>query len=53
MVSLNRCNESYNTLDDLSGRLYVLNKTKDVNLEVFNIITGINQSKSLVYVILL
>lgn len=53
MVSLDRCNGGYNTLKDLSGRLYVENKTKDVNLEVFNIITGINQSKSLVYVILL
>ena len=45
MVSLDRCNGS---LDDLSSRLCVTNKTEDKNLNVFNIITGINESKTLV-----
>ena len=36
MGSSDRCNWSCNTLDDLSGRVYVLNKTKDINLNVFN-----------------
>lgn len=35
------------TLKNVSGRLCVPNKTKNVNLKVFNI-TGINESTSLV-----
>ena len=38
---------SYNTLDDLSDRISAPNKTEDLNLSVFNMITGINKSKSL------
>ena len=34
MLSLNRCNGSFNTLDNPSGRIYVPNKTEDVNLYV-------------------
>ena len=48
VVSLYRCYESFNTLDNLSDRLCVPNKIKHVYLEVFNMITGINESKSLV-----
>ena len=29
LVSVDRCNESCNTLDDLSGKICVNNKTKD------------------------
>ena len=47
MVSLGRCNGSCNTLDDLSIRTCVLNKTEDVNLNVFIVITRINESKAL------
>ena len=36
-----------NTLNDLSNKVCVPNKTKDLNLSVFNIITGINESKTL------
>ena len=39
MVSLDRCNESCNTFDDLSSRICVENKIEDVNLNVFNMIT--------------
>ena len=43
-VSLNRCMGSYNTLNDLSNRVYVPNKTKVLNLSAFNVIIGINES---------
>lgn len=36
-----------NTLDDSSDRLCVPNKTEGVNLKTFNMITGTNESKSL------
>ena len=39
--------ESFNTLNDLSNKVYVLNKTEDLDLSVFNLITGINESKTL------
>ena len=38
MVNLDRCNESCNTLDDPSGRIFVPNKTKYGNLNFFNMI---------------
>ena len=39
--------DSYNTLNDLSKKVCVTNKTEDLNLSVFNMITGINESKTL------
>ena len=39
MVIFGRYNGSCKTLVDLLSRIYVLNKTKDVNLNVFNTIT--------------
>ena len=48
MVSLDRCNGSCNTLDNPSGRIYVLNKTKDINLNVFNMIARTNEVKTLI-----
>ena len=47
MVNLDRCIGSCNTLNDWSNKVCVLNKTEDLNLSVFNIITGINESKVL------
>ena len=44
VLSLARYNESYNTLDDLSSRICVSNKTEDVNLNVFNMITRMSQN---------
>ena len=35
---LDRCNGSCNTFDDISGRIYDLNKIEDINLNLFNII---------------
>ena len=47
MISLDRFNGSCNVFDILSSRIYVPNKTEDVNLDVFNMITGINKSKTI------
>ena len=46
-VKLDRCAESCNTLSDLSNKVCVPNKTEDLNLSVFTLITGINESKTL------
>ena len=47
MVKLDRCVGICNTLNDLSNKLCVANKTEDLNLSLLNIITGINESKTL------
>ena len=46
-VKLDRCVGSCNTLNDLSNKVYIPNKAKDLNLSVFNMITGIKKSKTL------
>ena len=46
-VNLDRCSGSCNTMNDLSKKVCVLSKTEDLNLSVFNTITGINESKTL------
>ena len=48
MINLDKCDGSCNSLDDLSDRICVSNKTEDVNAKVFNMITRISESKSLV-----
>ena len=45
-VNLNMCAGSCSTLDDLSSRVCVSNKTEDLNLHVFNMTAGINESKT-------
>ena len=47
MISLDRCNGSFNSLDGPSGRICFPNKTKDVSLNVFNMKTRINEAKNL------
>ena len=47
MVDLDGCNGSCNSLDNPSGRIWVPNKTEDVNLSVFNMITPVQVSKTL------
>ena len=37
----------FNTLNDLSNKVCVPRKTKDSNLSVFNMTTGINELKTL------
>ena len=44
MVSLHKCSESCNTADDL----FVPSKTKVINFKVFNMITKINDDKTLI-----
>ena len=39
-VKLDRCVGSCNTLNDLSNEVCVPNKTEDLNIHVFNMITG-------------
>ena len=46
-VKLGRCVGSCNTLNDLFNKVCFPNKTEDLNLSVFNMITGINESKTL------
>ena len=47
VVKLNRCVRSCNTLNNLSNKVCVPNKTDDLNLSMLNMITGINESKTL------
>ena len=46
-VKLDRCIGSCNTLNNISNKVLVQNKTEDSNLSVLNTITGINESKIL------
>ena len=46
-VKLDRCVGSRNTLTDLSNKLCFSNKTEDLIIHVFNMITGKNESKLL------
>ena len=46
-VNLDRQVGSCNTLNDLPNKACVPNKTEDLDLSVFNMITGINESKTL------
>ena len=46
-VKLDRCLGSCNTLNDLSNKMCAPNKAKNLNLSVFDMITGKNESKIL------
>ena len=43
LVTLDRCNGRCNTLHDPSNSICVPNKSEDVNLSIFKLITRINQ----------
>ena len=45
-VNLDRCVGSCNTLNDLPEKVCDSNKTEDLHLGMFNMITGINESKT-------
>ena len=45
MVKLDKCVGSCNTLNDLSNRVCVPNKTEGLNIHIFNMITEKNESK--------
>ena len=42
-VNIDRCVGSCNILNDLANKVCIPNKTEDLNLIVFNMITGINE----------
>ena len=46
-VKLDRCVRSCNSLNNLSNKVCIPNKTEDLNLSVLNMITGIDESKTL------
>ena len=45
VVNLDRCVGSCNTLNDLFHKVFVPNKTEDLNIHVFKMITRKNESK--------
>ena len=47
MVKLDSCIGSCNTLNNLSNKVCVPNKTEDLHLSLFNMITEVNESKTL------
>ena len=42
MISFDKCSGSCNSVDDLSTKIWVLNKIKNANVKVFKIITSRN-----------
>ena len=46
-VKLDTCFGSCNTINDLSNKICIPSKTEDLNLGFYNLITGINKSKTL------
>ena len=48
MISLDKFYGSCNVVDDLSRKIFVLSKTKGVNVEVFHMIRRIYTTKTLV-----
>ena len=47
MVSLDRCDGSFNILHDFSSKICASNKTENVNSNVFDVIIRINESKTI------
>ena len=45
-IKLDKCAGSCNSLNELSNKLCVPNKTNDLNINVFNMITGKNEKKN-------
>ena len=48
MISLDKCSGSCNTVNDLSRKTCVPNKTKEGNVTAFNMIRNENEAKTLV-----
>ena len=47
VVKLDRCVGSCNNINDFSSKVCIPNKTEDLNLSIFKMITGIKESKAL------
>ena len=48
MISVDKCSGRCSSVDDLSLIICVAGKAKDVNVQVFNMITNRNEAKTLV-----
>ena len=48
IYNLDKCNKSCNVVDNLSTKICVPNKTKSLNVKVFNMITRIKESNALI-----
>ena len=48
MISLDKCNGSCNVVGDLSTTMCVPSEIKDLNVKVFNVLTRINEAKTLI-----
>ena len=48
MISFDKCSGICNSVDDLSTKICVFSKAKDVNVKVFNMITNRNEAKTMV-----
>ena len=51
MVSPDKCSGSCNSGNDLSTKICVLSKTKDMNIKICNLITNRNKAKTLLKLI--
>ena len=51
MVSQDKCSGSCNSGNDLSTKICVLSKTKDMNIKICNLITNRNKAKTLLKLI--
>ena len=47
MISLNKCSGKCDSIDDLSTKIYIPSKTKDRNVEVFNMTTNKKEAKTM------
>ena len=47
MIILDKYSGSCNSVDDLSTKICILSKTKDINVKVFNMITNQNEAKTM------
>ena len=48
IVSINKCGGSCCTIDDSHARICIPNKVKNVNVKVFNLMSGVNEARFLV-----
>ena len=47
-VSVNKCGGSWNTIDNTYDQVGVLNKVKQINVTVFNLMSVVNETRFLV-----
>ena len=45
LIGVNKCGGICNAVDDLYARAFVLNKVKNMNLKVVNVMSGLNKTK--------